>query len=214
MILSIVEIILEYMRWRESISVYGKEVRISTCLFHVPLVPFGSFARWALIQHSPKCQNGCPSTPVLLGLPGPAGPAGPASGKADFAGLLLGPAANIQESNPRIQSSSWKVQTCVAHPLQNCCCRSYPVLLLPQFSPWWCLTHPPLRTFQDSRPKNPKRALRVMRSWVLFDHSCDPFTASTLQKLTYKKNCQGMVGCTPTNVSLWEIPIWALYRSI
>ena len=180
MILSIVEIILEYMRWRESISVYGKEVRISTCLFHIPLVPFGSFARWALIQHSPKCQNGCPSTPR------PAWACWACFRQGRFCWF----ASWTCSQRPRIQSSSWKVQTCVAHTLQNCCCRSYPVLLMPQLSPCWCLT-PPISTFQDSRPKNPKRALRVMRSWVLCDHSCDPFTASTLQKLTYKKKLSG-----------------------
>lgn len=61
--------------------------------------------------------------------------------------------------HPRIQSSSWKVQTCVAHPLQNCCCRSYHAAIFSML-----VLNPPLRTFQDSRPKNPKRALRVMRS--------------------------------------------------
>ena len=27
----------------------------------------------------------------------------------------------------------------------------------------------------------------------------------------YDDSCQGIVGCTPTNVPLWEIPILALY---
>ena len=43
---------------------------------------------------------------VVLQHPGLPGPAGPASGKADFAGLLLGPAANVQESN--LQAGKFK----------------------------------------------------------------------------------------------------------
>ncbi len=98
---------------------------------------------------------------------------GPASGKADFAGLLLGPAANIQESNLQAGKT-----------LQNCCCRSYPVLVMPQFSPCWCLTPPPMR---HSKTPNQKIPEVHSASWDPEHGSItgDPFKASTLQKLTY-----------------------------